>query len=51
MELNLKSQHGKIVNIKGLTENSTIEQVKFKLEAAEGIPIDQLRIIYDGRQL
>lgn len=41
---------GNVVTIR-LTGEYTIEQVKAEIEKSEGIPIDEIRLIYNGKQL
>ena len=42
---------GKTITLAGLSDNTTVDQVKLRISAREGIPSDQQRLIYSGRQL
>lgn len=51
MRIFINSLTGKVVTIDDLEPTNTIEDIKKKIRSCEGIPPDQQRLIFEGRQL
>jgi len=47
----VKTLMGTTITLDGLGPSSTVEELKRKVETSEGIPVDQQRIIFDGKAL
>ena len=46
----VKTSGGKTITIE-VDQNATIENCKYKVQSKEGIPLDQQRLFFDGKQL
>ena len=47
----VKTLTGEAVGINNLSSNTTIDGLKYAIRKCEGIPVDQQRLIYAGKQL
>ncbi|PHJ17993.1 ubiquitin family protein [Cystoisospora suis] len=50
-QLQVKTMSGKTVVIDNVRESDTIKELKERVEQREGIPVDQQRLVFNGRQL
>jgi len=51
ISLEFKTPNNKTFNVKELLEEDSIEFIKQKLADESGIPIDQMRLIFNGKKL
>ena len=51
ISLEFKTPNGTTINLKELYEEDNIEFIKQKLQDESGIPIDQMRLIWNGKKL
>ena len=51
MKIHVVDLYGKTYTIDGINDTTTVEALKFKIQAQSGLPIDQQRIIFTGKQL
>ena len=49
--LEFKTPNGTTINLNELYEEDSIEFIKQKLQDSSGIPIEQMRLIYNGKKL
>ncbi|KAL3084223.1 hypothetical protein niasHS_009711 [Heterodera schachtii] len=50
MQIHVKTLTGKIITLINVRPSNTIEEIKAKIQAIEGIPIHQQRLLLDGRR-